>query len=200
MLATAAATPSLDGGPPLVVVLEGLNDPENIGAVFRNAAAFGAGAVLVDPTCGDPYYRRAVRVSVGHALHLPWARLDPWPGSLAEVRAAGFVLCALAPHPSRGPDGGAERVDLPVLAARRRPVAVLVGAEGPGLSEAALDAADVVVAVPWRPASTRSTWPPRSRWCSPVSRAAEPRSRPSGGPIRAVYRWCDPTPPTTEHA
>ncbi len=151
VLATAAATPGLDGGPPVVVVLEGLNDPENIGAVFRNAAAFGAGAVLVDPTCGDPYYRRAVRVSVGHALHLPWARLDPWPGSLAEVRAAGFVLCALAPHPSRGPDGGAERVDLPVLAARRRPVAVLVGAEGPGLSEAALDAADVVVAVPMAP-------------------------------------------------
>jgi tRNA G18 (ribose-2'-O)-methylase SpoU len=151
VLATAAATPSAGGGPPLVVVLEGLNDPENIGAVFRNAAAFGAGAVLGDPTCGDPLYRRAVRVSVGHALHLPWARLDPWPGALAEVRAAGFLLCALAPRPDPATDGGAERVTLPALAARRVPVALLLGAEGPGLSTAARRSADAVVAVPMAP-------------------------------------------------
>ena len=100
VLARAARTPSVDAGPPLVVVLEGLNDPENIGAVFRNAAAFGAAAVLLDPTCGDPLYRRAVRVSVGHALHLPFARLDPWPDGLGLVRSAGFAVCALAPHPT----------------------------------------------------------------------------------------------------
>ncbi len=99
VLAEAARGTGLHGGPPLVAVLEGLNDPENIGALFRNAAAFGVAAVLLDPTCGDPLYRRAVRVSVGHALHLPFARLDPWPDGLDRVRAAGFVVCALAPHP-----------------------------------------------------------------------------------------------------
>ncbi len=147
VLARAARTPSVDAGPPLVVVLEGLNDPENIGAVFRNAAAFGAAAVLLDPTCGDPLYRRAVRVSVGHALHLPFARLDPWPDSLGLVRAAGFVVCALVPHPIGG-TGGPERLTLRRLAGRRRPTALLMGAEGPGLSAAALGSADAEVTIP----------------------------------------------------
>ena len=147
VLARAARTPSVDAGPPLVVVLEGLNDPENIGAVFRNAAAFGAAAVLVDPTCGDPLYRRAIRVSAGHALHLPFAGLDPWPDGLGIVREAGFAVCALVPHPTAG-DGGPERLTLRRLAGRRRPTAVLLGAEGPGLSAAALDAVDTVVTIP----------------------------------------------------
>ena len=147
VLARAARTPSVDGGPPLVVVLEGLNDPENIGAVFRNAAAFGAAAVLLDPTCGDPFYRRAVRVSVGHALHLPFARLDPWPDGLGLVRAAGFAVCALVPHPADG-DGGPERLTLRRLAERRLPTALLLGAEGPGLSTAALGSVDAVVTIP----------------------------------------------------
>ena len=132
VLAAAADTPSVDGGPPLVVVLEGLNDPENIGAVFRNAAAFGAGAVLLDATCGDPFYRRAVRVSVGHALRLPWARLDPWPGALDRVRAAGFALCAMAPRPRPDGPGSGGHLTLPALALRHAPVALLLGAEGPG--------------------------------------------------------------------
>jgi tRNA G18 (ribose-2'-O)-methylase SpoU len=68
---------NLDSGrtPPLVAVLEGLNDHENIGALFRNAAAFGVAGVLLDPTCADPLYRRSIRVSVGHVLHMPFARL-----------------------------------------------------------------------------------------------------------------------------
>ena len=141
------------GGPPLLAVLEGLNDPENIGALFRNAAAFGVAAVLLDPTCSDPLYRRSIRVSVGHALHLPFARLNRWPGGLEGVRAAGFVVCALAPHPA-----GCVPVPLHDLRARladRVPepagVALLVGAEGPGLSEAALAAADEVVTIPMAP-------------------------------------------------
>jgi len=147
VLARAARTPSVGAGPPLVVVLEGLNDPENIGAVFRNAAAFGAAAVLLDPTCGDPLYRRAVRVSVGHVLHLPFARLDPWPDSLGRVRSAGFAVCALAPHPT-GRSAGPERLTLRRLAERRVPTALLLGAEGPGLSEAALGAVDAMVTIP----------------------------------------------------
>ena len=71
-----------------MAVLEGLNDHENIGALFRNAAAFGVGGVLLDPRCADPLYRRSIRVSVGHALRIPFARLDPWPAALDEVRAA----------------------------------------------------------------------------------------------------------------
>ena len=135
VLAAAAGTPSVGDGPPLVVVLEGLNDPENIGAVFRNAAAFGAAAVLLDPTCGDPLYRRAVRVSAGHALHLPTARLDPWPDGIARLRAAGFAVCALAPHPEptaavAGP--GPEHLTLRVP--RRPPPArvAAAGRRGPG--------------------------------------------------------------------
>ena len=147
VLARSARTPSVGGGPPLVVVLEGLNDPENIGAVFRNAAAFGVGAVLMDPTCGDPLYRRAVRVSVGHVLHLPSARLDPWPDRLGLVRAAGFAVCALAPHPPGG-DGGPERLTLRRLAERRVPTALLLGAEGPGLTAAVLGEVDAVVTIP----------------------------------------------------
>ena len=84
---------------PVVMVVEGVNDQENLGAIFRNAAAFGAGAVLLDPTCADPLYRRSVRVSLGHVLRVPFARLAPWPASLELVRKGGFVLLALTPSP-----------------------------------------------------------------------------------------------------
>ena len=150
VLAEAARGNGLNGGPPLVAVLEGLNDPENVGALFRNAAAFGVRAVLLDPTCGDPLYRRAVRVSVGHALHLPFARLDPWPDGLDRVRAAGFVVCALAPRPDARPPVSvhALRDHLSTRAPVAAGVALLVGAEGPGLSAAALASADEVVTIP----------------------------------------------------
>ena len=136
-----------------MAVIEGLNDPENIGALFRNAAAFGVAGVLVDPTCSDPLYRRSIRVSAGHALHLPFARLAPWPAGLERVRAAGFVVCALAPHPEgRTPIALS---DLRVRLVERVPapsgVALLVGAEGPGLSSAAMGAADEVVVIPMAP-------------------------------------------------
>ena len=84
---------------PVLVVVEGVNDQENLGAIFRNAAAFGAGAVLLDPTCADPLYRRSVRVSLGHVLRVPFARLAPWPASLGAVRHAGYPLLALTPSP-----------------------------------------------------------------------------------------------------
>jgi len=150
-----AAVPG-GAGPPVVAVLEGLNDHENIGALFRNAAAFGVAGVLLDPTCADPLYRRSVRVSMGHVLHVPFARLGSWPDGLATVRDAGFVVVALAPRPpsrggppsvrpselrdgvATGPRGSSEVVG----------VALLVGAEGPGLSEGALAAADRVASIP----------------------------------------------------
>jgi tRNA G18 (ribose-2'-O)-methylase SpoU len=140
-----------EGPPPVVAVLEGLNDHENIGALFRNAAAFAVGGVLLDPTCADPLYRRSVRVSVGHVLHMPFARVAPWPAGLAMLRTAGFVIAALAP-PSPAATG-APALSLAELKVRisgpGRPagVAVLLGAEGPGLTAAALAASDIVVSI-----------------------------------------------------
>jgi tRNA G18 (ribose-2'-O)-methylase SpoU len=123
-----------------VLVLESLNDFENLGALFRNAAAFGVDAVLLDPQCADPLYRRSVRVSMGHVLQVPFAVLPgPWPASLSLLRSAGFELLALTPDPR------AER--LRTITPPQR-WAALLGAEGPGLSRAALDAADRLVRIP----------------------------------------------------
>ena len=136
--------------PGLVAILEGLNDHENLGALFRNAAAFGVTGVLLDPTCADPLYRRSVRVSVGHVLHVPFARVEPWPSGLGQLRAAGFAVVALAPRPPDGNQGRhANLTDLRAVLPRDDvPVAVLLGAEGPGLTRAALALADVVVSIP----------------------------------------------------
>lgn len=120
-----------------VAVLEGLNDFENLGALFRNAAAFGLDAVLLDPRCADPLYRRSVRVSMGHVLAVPFAVLPgSWPESLELLR--GFRLLALSP-------AGEVRLREVVPPPRW---AVLLGAEGPGLSAAALARADARVRIP----------------------------------------------------
>jgi len=134
----------------VLLVLEGVNDHENIGALFRNAAAFGVAAVLLDPTTADPLYRRSVRVSAGHVLSVPFARVAPWPAGLARLRAAGFLVAALAPDRASFP-----QKPLPQQVAQLRQdgkgVALVVGAEGPGLSAAALAAADAVVSIPMAP-------------------------------------------------
>jgi tRNA G18 (ribose-2'-O)-methylase SpoU len=126
----------------LLAVLEGLTDPENLGAIARSARALGVDALLLDPTCADPLYRRAVRVSMGAILDLAWTRLSPWPQGLARLRAAGFTLVALTPAPDAVP------IDELVVSAPARPLALLLGTEGPGLSEAALAACDVRVRIP----------------------------------------------------
>lgn len=79
-----------------VLAVEGVNDHENLGALFRTAAAFGTDAVLLDPTCADPWYRRSVRVSMGHVLRVPHARPSRWPGILARAAAGGWSVLALA--------------------------------------------------------------------------------------------------------
>ncbi len=126
-----------------LAVLEGLNTHTNLGALFRSAAALGIDAVVLSPNCADPLYRRAVRVSMGEVFAIPYAKADEWPGALKEVSAAGFRLLALTPAP--------DAVPLPQLTAadRRRP-ALMLGAEGPGLTRAALDASDVRVSIPMR--------------------------------------------------
>ncbi|MGH8861350.1 MAG: TrmH family RNA methyltransferase [Jatrophihabitantaceae bacterium] len=123
-----------------VVVLEGLNDFENLGALFRNAAAFGIDAVVLDQTCADPLYRRSVRVSMGHVLRVPFAVLPgAWPDALEQVKRHGLRLLAMTPRE--------EADDLRALPAPPR-WALMLGAEGPGLSEGALDAADQLVRIP----------------------------------------------------
>ncbi|MEW6153456.1 MAG: RNA methyltransferase [Actinomycetota bacterium] len=126
-----------------VLVVEGVNDYENLGSLFRNAAAFGVGAVVLDPTTCDPLYRRVVRVSVGHSLHLPFARatVDEWPGVLAGLPLLGTEVLALTPSPE------AEDVAAVATSTGRR-WALCVGAEGPGLSVGVLAAAGRRVRVP----------------------------------------------------
>jgi tRNA G18 (ribose-2'-O)-methylase SpoU len=130
--------------PAIVAAVEGVNDHENLGALFRNAAAFGVAAVVLDPTTADPLYRRAVRVSLGHVLHVPFARLSPWPDRLELLRTAGFEIVALTPVP------GAEPIDDIATRLGDR-VAFVLGAEGPGLSDAALAAADRRLRIPMAP-------------------------------------------------
>jgi tRNA G18 (ribose-2'-O)-methylase SpoU len=150
MLATATRLPlaSLDEvvspAATRVAVLEGVNDHENVGALFRNAAAFGIDAVLLDPTTPDPLYRRSVRVSMGHVLRVPWTRAEPWPEALADLRDRGFTIVALTPSPDAEPIGALAQ-DPPTK------VAFLLGAEGPGLSDHAVRAADRRTRIPMAP-------------------------------------------------
>jgi tRNA G18 (ribose-2'-O)-methylase SpoU len=129
-----------------LLVIEGVNDHENLGGLFRNAAAFGVDAVLLDPTTADPLYRRSVRVSLGHVLRVPFARLEPWPAALELLHTAGVATVALTPDLSATPIArlAAE------LAARHRPtpLALIVGAEGPGLTAATRRASAQRVRIP----------------------------------------------------
>jgi tRNA G18 (ribose-2'-O)-methylase SpoU len=124
----------------VVLALFGIANHDNIGGLFRNAAAFGADAVLLDGACCDPLYRKAIRVSVGAVLTVPFARLADDEDPLAPLTQTGFTTLALSP-------GGAEPV-----AGLRRPerVAVLMGAEGAGLPQALLRGARTV-AIPMAP-------------------------------------------------
>jgi tRNA G18 (ribose-2'-O)-methylase SpoU len=125
-----------------VAVLEGVNDHENLGSIFRNAAGLGVDAVVFGSGCADPLYRRAVRVSMGHALLVPYARATAWPAELAMLKQNGFRLLAMTP------DSGASSLAEAMTAAREERIAVLVGAEGPGLTSATLRRSDVRVRIP----------------------------------------------------
>lgn len=120
-----------------LAVLEGVGDHENLGALFRNAAALGVDGVLLGPGCSDPLYRRSVRVSMGHVLGVPFTTLPDWPAGLKSLRDQGFRVLAMTPSPTAAP--------LAPVAGR---VAVLLGSEGPGLSADAIAAADESVRVP----------------------------------------------------
>ncbi len=116
------------GARALVIVLYGIGNHDNMGGIFRNAAAFGADAVLLDATCCDPLYRKAIRVSVGATLLVPFIRLDPAADPVGLLADQGFEVFALSPAGE-----GA-------LAGLRRPerAALLLGSEGPGLPASVL--------------------------------------------------------------
>jgi tRNA G18 (ribose-2'-O)-methylase SpoU len=113
----------------VVLVLMGIANHDNLGGIFRNAAAFGVDGVILDGDCCDPFYRKAIRVSIGATLSVPTAWLAPGQDVVDLLERHGFQGLALSP----AADETLARLDPPARAA------VLLGAEGPGLSQAVMD-------------------------------------------------------------
>ncbi len=143
--------PALAAAARRVIVLEDLVDHANVGAIFRCAAALGVEAVFLSPRCADPLYRRAVKVSMGAVFAIPYARMTGWFDGLAGLRVAGFRLLALTPDPAAAPISAA-------VAGQRtaQKIALLLGAEGDGLSSRWLHEADQAVRIPMHPGALAS--------------------------------------------
>lgn len=129
-----------------VAVLEGLNDPTNVGAVMRSAAALGMDAVLLTPSCCDPLHRRAVRVSMGTVFQVPWTRIgqqaQDWPeGGMMLLREMGFATVAMALSED------SVEIDDPCLVREERQ-AVILGAEGDGLAKTTIARCDYTARIP----------------------------------------------------
>jgi len=128
-----------------LVLLEGVGNPDNVGSIFRNAAAFGAGAIVLSHGCADPLYRKAVRTSMAATLRVPFTTVpfaDLWLDALRHIRVAGFQLVALTLDP--------DAMDLDAIAgsASGARIALMLGAEGSGLSAASEALAGVRVRIP----------------------------------------------------
>ncbi|WP_442582564.1 TrmH family RNA methyltransferase [Mesorhizobium sp. ASY16-5R] len=121
-------------GRALVLVLVGISNHDNIGSIFRNAAAFGAAAVFIDPTCCDPLYRKSIRVSVGGVFRVPFARFDDTACFAQDLLDHGFRSVALSP---RG------KTDIRDIDGAGR-MALFLGTEGDGLPQAILSAMETV--------------------------------------------------------
>ncbi|HEY6801001.1 MAG TPA: RNA methyltransferase, partial [Agromyces sp.] len=121
-------------GAPIPSASPVITDPEPV-------AALGADAVFITPRCADPLYRRSVRVSMGTVLQVPWTRLPEWPDAASLLHAHGFTIAALALA-----DNAVSLRDLAADPPER--LALVLGAEGDGLSRSALDAADLIVTIP----------------------------------------------------
>lgn len=129
--------------PRLVVGLDGVSNPDNVGAIFRTAAAFGVDAIVLSPGCASPLYRKAVRTSMGNVLRLPFAHGADWRESLEILRAREFSLLALTPAVEAE---SLEQVNAGMW--RDAPRAILLGAEGPGLGATSIDLSDQRVIIP----------------------------------------------------
>ena len=129
-----------------VAVLEGIVDPTNVGAIFRSAAALGMDAVLLTPTCCDPLYRRAARVSMGTVFQVPWTRIGEhhtdWPDNgLAQLKQLGFKTAAMALSDQ------SVSIEEPALRSIEK-LAVILGTEGDGLSHTTIAGCDYTVKIP----------------------------------------------------
>jgi tRNA G18 (ribose-2'-O)-methylase SpoU len=122
-----------------VLVLEGVNNPDNVGGLFRSAAAFGIELVVLGPNSGDPLYRKAIRTSMGATLSVPFAKAAQWPGALRDLRVDGFTVVALTPSLKAAP--------LDEVWSHAK-LALLVGSEGAGLSADALRSATLAARIP----------------------------------------------------
>ncbi len=129
-----------------VLALESLTNHDNVGAIFRNAVAFGVAGVVLSADCCDPLYRKAIRVSMGGALRVPFARATGrFAEVVADLKAAGFTTVALTP----GGDVEARAMARRLAGSPRR--ALLLGAEGPGLTPDVMTAADLGVRIDMAP-------------------------------------------------
>jgi tRNA G18 (ribose-2'-O)-methylase SpoU len=139
-------TPTLDriaAGPlSRVLVLEGVNNPDNVGGLFRSAAAFGIELVVLGPDSGDPLYRKAIRTSMGATLSIPFVQAPQWPGAIRDLRLDGFTVVALTPAMQAAP--------LEEIFPHAK-LALLVGSEGSGLTEPAMRAATLRIRIPTTP-------------------------------------------------
>ena len=122
-----------------VLLMEGISNPDNVGGLFRTAAAFGVELVVLGPSCGDPLYRKAIRTSMAATLVVPFVTAPEWPGAIGDLRTDGFTVAALTPH-----HGAVPLRDLP----RQAKLALVVGAEGDGLTEPARAAATFRIRIP----------------------------------------------------
>ncbi len=132
---------SVLAGATRVVVLENLNNPTNLGVIARSAVGLGADALILDPSCCDPLYRRASRVAMGEVFGLPYAYTDRFPDGLSVVTDAGFSLLALTPDPDAEPIDG-------VSFAPDEKVALVLGSEGPGLTAETMERVGRRVRIP----------------------------------------------------
>lgn len=131
---------------PALVVLEDLTNLDNLGGIFRCASALApeGTVVVLSPRCCDPLYRKAIRVSMGHSLRIPFVVLEDWAAAPSQIRRAGFELVALTPR------ADAEPLRAAAAPARERRVAIALGSEGPGLSDQLMSAADRCVRIEQR--------------------------------------------------
>ncbi len=129
-----------------LVVLEGIGNADNIGGIFRSAAALGAEAVVIGPGCCDPLYRKSIRVSIGAALTVPFCHAADWPGALELLREEGFIVAALTPAP-----GARDIGDFVSAVPAAMKIAVLAGSEDDGLTARALAHADAHLRIPMTP-------------------------------------------------
>jgi tRNA G18 (ribose-2'-O)-methylase SpoU len=143
--ATGSLEAILAARPKVLVVLDRVTDPDNVGAVFRSAQAFGAGGALLAPGTGDPLYRKAIRVSMGAALEVPYAEAPAWPAEIVRLRAAGFTIVALTPR------GDVELGALGSLRPLPGRVALVIGGESTGIGAEVLRASDLRVRIEMEP-------------------------------------------------